>query len=368
MHIASITVGLLGVLAAGVSSIPTSPAAGIATRQATCTTDNAIVRKEWTAMTRAERLAYISGIKCLQSLPSRFPAGLIPAAINNYDDFTAVHINQSFSIHISGTFLSWHREMLHILEGELHSKCNYPVQLGIPYWNWLKDPLLDVSPIFSGADDTLGSNGDPDPNPQPIQLTENVSIPHGTGGLCVTKGPFANMEIRFGPFSPLLIPGGVIPANWTASNPRCLTRDFNPYISTTHLNVAFVTLLQASLTIADFQDRLTPTALGVTGLGLHRAGHLALGGPASDFFASPQDPSFFLHHSQVDRMWTIWQDSDITSGRRYAYNGTSTTNSPVGVTPEVNNSTVITFGPLGESISLGEAADPMAGRYCYRYE
>jgi len=285
MYLTSITTALLSLLATVASGTPIT-----APRQTTtCTASTAVVRKEWTSMTRNERLAYISGIKCLQALPSRFPAGEIPAAINSFDDFTAVHIDQSFSIHISGTFLSWHREMLHILENELHSKCDYPAQLGIPYWDWVKDPLLDVSPIFSGADDSLGSNGDPDPNPKPIQLTPLVSIPHGTGGLCVTKGPFANMEVRFGPFSPLIIPSGVIPADWRVSNPRCLTRDFNPYISTTHLNVAFLGLLQASLTIADFQDRLTPTTVGATGLGLHRAGHLALGGPASDFFASPQE-------------------------------------------------------------------------------
>lgn len=74
----------------------------------------------------------------------------------------------------------------------------------------------------------------------------------------------------------------------------------------------------------------------------------------------------------MDRQWAAWQaagDSNpLIGNRRNLYNGTSTTNSPVGVTPEVNKDTVITFGPLGESITLGEARDPMAGRYCYRYE
>ena len=30
------------------------------------------------------------------------------------------------------------------------------------------------------------------------------------------------------------------------------------------------------------------------------------GDPGGDLFTSPGDPAFFLHHGQVDRLWTLW--------------------------------------------------------------
>jgi hypothetical protein len=35
--------------------------------------------------------------------------------------------------------------------------------------------------------------------------------------------------------------------------------------------------------------------------------HYTIGGdPGGDLFTSPGDPAFWAHHSQMDRMWTIW--------------------------------------------------------------
>lgn len=68
----------------------------------------------------------------------------------------------------------------------------------------------------------------------------------------------------------------------------------------------------------------------------------------------------------VDSLWALWQDDH--PGPRYTYNGTSTLFNPPGVTPEVNNSTVMSFGTVGDSITVGETADPMYGApYCYLY-
>lgn len=40
---------------------------------------------------------------------------------------------------------------------------------------------------------------------------------------------------------------------------------------------------------------------------MHAAGHYAIGGDAGDFFSSPNDPVFFMHHTMVDQLWWIWQ-------------------------------------------------------------
>ncbi|KAH7037658.1 uncharacterized protein B0I36DRAFT_69380 [Microdochium trichocladiopsis] len=349
------------------SVLPLASALPATRRQASCTAANAIQRKEYSDLTTDEKLAFISAVKCVQSLPSRFAPGEIPASENLFDDFTAVHIDLSLSIHLSGTFLSWHREYLRLLETVMHEQCGYPAGLGIPYWQWTKysAATLELSPIFDGSETSLGSNGSPDPNGKPYELTPGVFVPHGTGGLCVERGPFANTTVRFGPYPNSAILTG-LPANWTQPNPRCLTRDINPTIIGGFLNAARIAQLQASENIAVFQERLTPnTATASGGLGAHRSGHIAIGMPMMDFFASPQDIVFFLHHAEVDRQWSMWQDAD--ESRRFSYNGTSTVLNPVGVTPEVSNSTVITFGVLGDDMTLEEVAYINQGRYCYQY-
>jgi hypothetical protein len=34
------------------------------------------------------------------------------------------------------------------------------------------------------------------------------------------------------------------------------------------------------------------------------------GDPGRDFFTSPGDPLFYLHHGMIDRTWWIWQSLD----------------------------------------------------------
>ncbi|KXJ97681.1 hypothetical protein Micbo1qcDRAFT_200339 [Microdochium bolleyi] len=343
----------------------------------TCTHEEATVRREWSDMERADRLSFIAAVQCMKTRPSQHPAGLIPAAESYYDDLTAVHINSSFTIHFSGLFLSWHRRLVHIFEEALYD-CGYHRELGTPYWDWTRTSadilgaaMFDVE---GDAEASLGGNGEWDPDAGAIALGKNGFLPRGTGGGCVTSGPFANETIRFGPFPGSILAQGHLPLNWTQPNERCATRDLNPIVSRDSLNSTFTEQLLAVDSISEIQSLLTPPDFGLDFLGLHRAGHCALGQPLADFFGSPQDASvlpflvvFYLHHAQVDRMWATWQDAD-PAARRFAYNGTSTIFNPVGVTPEVNNATVMHFGVLAPPMTLGEGMDPMAGMYCYRYE
>jgi tyrosinase len=58
---------------------------------------------------------------------------------------------------------------------------------------------------------------------------------------------------------------------------------------------------------------------------MHSAGHFVVGGQNNDPFAAPADPAFFLVHSQLDRMYTVWQGQD--QERQHQVGGTTT---PVG--------------------------------------
>lgn len=87
-------------------------------------------------------------------------------------------------------------------------------------------------------------------------------------------------------------------------NPRCLIRDINPTVSRRGLTWQNVTNLLTT----------TPDYAALTGNvgrnGVHVSGHSTVGGFMVEPFGSPADPSFFLHHTQVDRMWAIWQSLD----------------------------------------------------------
>lgn len=52
-------------------------------------------------MSKKDRLAYIDAVLCLQSKPSIAAPGLVPGARSRFDDFQAVHINQTYFIHFN---------------------------------------------------------------------------------------------------------------------------------------------------------------------------------------------------------------------------------------------------------------------------
>jgi tyrosinase len=56
---------------------------------------------------------------------------------------------------------------------------------------------------------------------------------------------------------------------------------------------------------------------------IHPPPHGFVGGLQADTWASPGDPIFFLHHAQLDRVWSIWQNLD-PNRRTYALDGTKT--------------------------------------------
>jgi hypothetical protein len=50
-------------------------------------------------LSKKERRAYINAVLCLRKKPSKADPSFAPGARSRYDDFVAVHINQTRSIH-----------------------------------------------------------------------------------------------------------------------------------------------------------------------------------------------------------------------------------------------------------------------------
>jgi tyrosinase len=290
-----------------------------------------------------------------------------------------------------GFFLSWHRYYMWVSFGHtkchetyadiipsppqayeqtLRNECGYKGYL--PYYNWpmwADDPR--ASPLLDGSDTSISGDGEYIPGRNwtcvPFNPACLVQVPPGSGGGCVTSGPFKDWKVNVGPFS---IPDTTVPPNPSPDglgyNPRCIKRDISKRSSSETTDADVAALIANSSSIAAFQDTLQNPKPGV--MNVHLGGHNTIAGDAgSDFYNSPSDPYFWFHHGQVDRTWWIWQNQDLKN-RRLTIAGTMTFLN----TPPTRNATVddvMTFGEyLGfPDIMMKEASSTLAGPFCYIY-
>ncbi|KAI1870365.1 uncharacterized protein JN550_005293 [Neoarthrinium moseri] len=343
------------------------------TNSSTCNSENIVVRKPWGSINEAERKAYTDAVLCLQSLPANTPSDLVPGAKTRYDDFVAVHLNKTLTIHWTGNFLSWHRWFIYTYEQALRNECGYKGSQ--PYWNWglyANDPAS--SPIFDGGEYSMGGNGEYIAGRGDLVLNpdENttVRIPAGTGGGCVKSGPFKDMVVNLGPVALPINNGSTIGApngglDW---NPRCLARDVTTEPNLRYANsTSIIHLLTTPKDIASFQETMQGP-IGSGDLGVHGGGHYTIGGnPADDVYISPGDPVFFLHHGMIDLTWWLWQSLDFKN-RQYMISGTRTfMNSPA--TSNATLDDVVDLGCAGGyPITIRELTSTVGGPFCYRYE
>ncbi|GAB7350570.1 hypothetical protein MBLNU459_g1146t1 [Dothideomycetes sp. NU459] len=334
-------------------------------RHAVCTSENTLVRKEWGSMSKSARVAYTDAVTCLQSLPSQLDSATYPGAKSRYDDFMAIHINMTSRIHLNGYFLSWHRGFVRLYELALQNECGYNGSQ--PYWNW---PLwasdLSGSPLFDGSAYSLGSDGAKVANESDVVVGPGVTLPHGSGGGCVHSGPFVNYTVPFRSFQFAEALTGEPPVDAFEYTPRCLSRDLNSYIATRYTNATDVATLLAAKNISNFQGILSG-APATYNLGTHGGGHFSMGNQGADFFASPGDPAFYLHHAQIDRLWTKWQAQDILV-RPFELSGTQTV---LDIPPSANvtfNDT-LSWSVAGPNKKVCELAVVGSSPFlCYKYE
>ena len=226
---------------------------------------------------------------------------------------------------------------------------------------------VDQSEVFNGDEYSLGSNGVYVPDRGDTYLgLQNLNFPPGTGGGCVHSGPFANMTTNMGPIDS---PYDNNVQNHFDYNPRCLTRDFNSWFSTQFNSYTNVTdLLLNNVYVEDFQQIMQGYGSTDNPLGVHGGGHWLGGGPSQleDFHSSPSDPIFFVHHAMIDKIWTVWQNLDI-SDRQSVIKGTSTLNNDPP-SPDMALTDVIPFGFVAPPQTFVSLMDTFAGPYCYRYD
>jgi tyrosinase len=237
------------------------------------------IRKSQASLSVDERKAVVRAFLALKNdVPSQL--GLT----NRYDDYVQIHI-ESMNVdpgwaHRGPAFCPWHRVLLRNLELDMQA-----VEPGVtlPYWDWTVDNSPDPSVAGSPwTDEFLGGTGDP--NQQGKVLTGPFAFDAGRWQLNITDGDPGPFLARALGVDPTTLP--------TVANVRDALQE-TPYDAT-------------SWSVGDqpsFRDRLE----GWHGAGsVHNRVHLWVGGSMTPG-TSPNDPVFFLHHCNVDRLWAQWQ-------------------------------------------------------------
>ncbi|KAH6717801.1 hypothetical protein BKA61DRAFT_630304 [Leptodontidium sp. MPI-SDFR-AT-0119] len=326
----------------------------LANRTSGCMLDNVIVKRNGkchdsitgsllticrNALSLTERIAYTDAVLCLKSKDPLTPPSVSPGTLSRFDDFQATHVNQSSWVHWSVYFLPWHRYLMHSYQTALRDECGYTGSH--PYWDWsLNGGNISAQAMFSGAVGSLGSNGLAVPH-GPVTLTIPSSpprfaqVPAGTGGGCITNGPF-------------------IPLSSTI--PSVSREDFRPTNLMANSQYANVTSTIASANLDTFMVGMN---------GLHGNGHTSIGGLQGDLFTSNGDPVFYLHHAQVDRVWSIWQGLDFENRKNQVTGTLTLMNTPPSELGTID--TVMDLGFNGGSKTAGDLASTIDGDMCYIY-
>jgi tyrosinase len=177
--------------------------------------------------------------------------------------------------HQGPAFLPWHREFILRFERELQLALSDD-NFGLPYWDW-------------AADSSIDDPGDPTRTAMVVWREDFM----GGQGVPVSSGEFRGGEWTIFPSGNLTRAFGTVASNLPTQNDvnaalQIGTYDRSPWHSgsTNSFRNQFEGWIPAS--------------------GLHNRVHQWVGG-AMMLGTSPNDPVFFLHHCNCDRIWALWQ-------------------------------------------------------------
>lgn len=309
------------------------------------------VRQNVTNLTALQRTNYVRSVLWMKTHPSAYDPGNA-SGLNAYDwlvklhnDGFLTHLTGGSGIHMAPSFFPWHREFLRAFERELQRAAKdlgIPETVTIPYWDWT-DP--DVIP-FVFRDDFMGGNGtgpngayttgplntrstpfrvrtgpfatrDDRTTDFPIDTSTNVSSASSVGtARTFLQRSISTHQIFGGPSVGGAPPPEYPDASQVSNLPPALhiTTAFTmagyddvPWDYTVETNLDFL----SRRTFRNFMEGHTGkrTLLNGDPFGdeLHGRVHLWVGG-SMGAPSSPNDPIFWMHHANLDRIWAEWQE------------------------------------------------------------
>jgi tyrosinase-like protein len=213
--------------------------------------------------------------------------------LSRYDDFVWVHHqvmmlgpndpNGPNYAHRGPAFGPWHRELLKLFEAELQNAAGDP-NLTLPYWDWTKDRSA-ADPGFPFTTDFLGGDGAGNPNDK--VMSSDFSQAAGWVLNCDEEG-FGYLRRHFGGDGPGL------PTPDSVKNALAITPyDRSPWNRNSASATSFRNTLEG----------------WVGARQIHNAVHRWVDGSMQPG-TSPNDPVFFLHHCNIDRLWAVWEQKN----------------------------------------------------------
>ncbi|GAB1524697.1 hypothetical protein RhiTH_007851 [Rhizoctonia solani] len=322
---------------------------------------NPEIRKEWRRFSKAEQAEWIRAVNCLNKKPA---SGKLkpPIDLTKYEYYDQiVPVSKSSSYQDELTYV-WY---LQSWTDALRTQCGYK---GVtPYWAWEFDTAnFEKSSIFN-SDKTwgLGTWGD---------ANDDYTVKDGGFQNLTFAYPAPHrLRRKYVPF-PYMAPPGVDPSLY-------------PYDTFKGANLTFTLgevlklLAQPTGDFKKFQYYMEQAQ------SMHTSVHMILGGdlgglcpknatPVQCPFSgaptiSPNEPMFFLHHGNIDRLWWLWQKLNPKNQKAFAggsvRNLTSPDLYPNGAAPWQDASTVIPTAGMYKSVTIGDVLDTTGDTLCYIY-
>lgn len=253
------------------------------------------IRKNVNTLSKAEKQDFIRAVLGLKENNS---------VGNKYNQYVQWHTEAALlrtpsgaartAAHAGPAFLAWHREFIRRFELDLQT---IVPGIGLPYWDWAADAALadpKTSPMW--ASDFMGGDGDA-----------------SDGSYVVKTGAFA-----YGKW--VIIDENGNPTKYgDGKYTGALKRRLGEAISTLPKQKD----VDAALNLVPYDEPpWDKTASSghrnrlegyISAPQLHNRVHRWVGGSMRPL-TSPNDPVFFLHHSNVDRLWAQWQTQNPSQG------------------------------------------------------
>jgi Common central domain of tyrosinase len=254
----------------------------VSSAQTTCANGTSL-RKNLRTLPAAELARYTNAVIAL-----RAKAGT--GGLSVFENFAAIHDQQSGQAHLGAYFAPWHRQFLYEFEVELNKVASPGPKLSIPYW------------------DSYAYNTD-------FTVDPTWQLMGGASGRAIPNAPFRNWNSRH-------------------LSSHSVQRQFTVRQGTTRAFVtpSFITNLisQTSRPFAEFGNTLED---------IHGDPHNGICGDMCTFATSANEPIFYSHHAYVDMIWQRWQ----SAGGGNKFGGVDSSGAPALLTTAMN--------PYGRTVS-----------------
>ncbi len=273
------------------------------------------VRRNARDLSADEKRAFTDAILALKAKPSPWDD-----RVSTYDQFVTWHRDafhcDLMAAHMGPAFFPWHRQFLRLFEQQLRE---VDPSVTLPYWDWTVDNTTDA---YIWQDDFMGGSGDPS------QDHAVIDGPFRKGAWEITvfdeaddeRMPFLVRDLGSGKLAPDLPTAAQLEEALAIPN-----YDAAPWNELADPADSFRNFLEGWRDCVPQDCYADPTKhpdcpgdhmmhnrvhLWVSGefifahQGAHQQEPEPLGTMAMN--ASPNDPVFFLHHANIDRLWTEW--------------------------------------------------------------